>query len=377
MRRVGWLAVLAGCQAAFGLRDVGKPIDAPPGCTSFSTLIDTCALPPPAMWSDQLVLGSDGSYDVRSHLLDGVTPTYAIVTTPTGPIDVLLAHSVLVASGATFVLDGPVNGNAVAIVSDGAIEVDGKVSVGYGGAGTRGPLTCSSSGGTGAAGASGGGGGGGGGFRGSGGGGSPGNAGGAEAAAGDGGGAMPLPGGLVGGCRGGSGGNGDTTTGGAAGAGGDAGGAIALITATSVTIAVGGGVNASGGGGGGGRGTGGGGGGGGAGGMIWLEADTLDVFGTVAANGGGGGEGAGTTNGSAGMSAGLGPGPAAGGSGGATNGGDGGSGSELASPDGHAATDLRLGGGGGGGGGAGFIVLIARTAMNITGLVSPPATPMP
>lgn len=380
MSRVGVLAVLAGCTTAFGIHHVDKGIDAAADtapCQSFSTLLDTCALPPPEMWAPQLafVSGVTHTYNAATHLLDGLPTPYALVTTPAGSIDVLLAHQVMVGSGATFQLVGPPGGNSAAIVCDGAIEIDGKLTVAYGGAGARGPATCSSSGGSGLAGSAGGGGGGGGGFGAAGGAGASGsNGSNASVLGGTGGAAMTLPVGLSGGCRGGAGGSGDTTANGTGGLGGDPGGAIALIAKTGITIAIGGGVNAAGAGGHGGRASNAGGGGGGAGGMIWIEADTLDVFGTVAANGGGGGEGAGGGNGSDGMSAGLGPGPAAGGSGGALNGGDGGSGGGLASGAGDSATDLRTAGGGGGGGGVGFIVLIARTASMVTGLVSPPQT---
>jgi len=372
MPRVGWLVLLAGCQTAFGVREVGKLADAPGECRSFSTLIDTCALPPPDMWSPQLAIGSDAEYSAATHRLDQAMTPYAIVATPGGAIDVLLAHTVSVAAGTTLVLSGPANGNAVAIVADGDIVIDGKVTVGYGGAGARGPVTCSSSGTVGSANIGGGGGGGGGGFGGAGGAGGTGNNGAEPSLGGTGGAALQLPAGLVGGCRGGAGGSGDTTMNGAGGLGGDAGGAVALISATRVTIAISGGVNASGAGGGAGHGANGGGGGGGAGGMVWLEADTLEMFGTVAANGGGGGEGAGGGTGNPGQSGGLGPGPALGGAGAAFNGGDGGNGGGLATPGGVPSTDLQMYGGGGGGGGVGFIVLIGRTARMITGLVSPP-----
>jgi hypothetical protein len=101
---------------------------------------------------------------------------------------------------------------------------------------------------------------------------------------------------LRGGCPGSAGGDGSANVNNAGGPAGDGGGAVYLIAVNTITVA--GDVFASGGGGGaraGGTGQEEGGGGGGAGGMIGLDARTINVTGHVVANGGGGG-GGGTTD---------------------------------------------------------------------------------
>jgi hypothetical protein len=103
---------------------------------------------------------------------------------------------------------------------------------------------------------------------------------------------------LRGGCRGGDGGAGDMQH---RSPGGDGGGAVYLIAGNTIHIS--GDVFASGGGGGvtpGGLGAEQGGGGGGAGGMIGLDAPSLEILGRVVANGGAGGGGGGNVGGSPG-----------------------------------------------------------------------------
>ncbi|HUJ62818.1 MAG TPA: hypothetical protein VLX92_30155 [Kofleriaceae bacterium] len=173
---------------------------------------------------------------------------------------------------------------------------------------------------------------------------------------------------VVGGCPGSAGGNGDSPhLGGTAGAGG---GAVYLIAGNSIAIS--GAINASGA-----PGLGGdlrsGGGGGGAGGLIGLDAPTVQVTASaqVFANGGGGGEGGDTTDpgfdGGASLSpdvAGLGGlGNSAGG-----DGGDGAAGTVLGGGSGAARVDNA---GGGGGGGAGIVKVFAAHP-EIAGAISPP-----
>ncbi|HEU0114710.1 MAG TPA: hypothetical protein VFQ80_08535 [Thermomicrobiales bacterium] len=158
--------------------------------------------------------------------------------------------------------------------------------------------------------------------------------------------AMQTPSAVRGGCRGGNGGS----AGLGGGSGGDGGGAMYLIAGHN--IAINGGAFASGSGGAAGPSCGGGG-GGGTGGLIGLDAPTIDISGEVAANGGAGGGGGGTSN--AGQRGGDGTTTAydqkaTGGSAGTTGGGPGGDGTTLGTLNGEAGTKGDCGGGGGGGG---------------------------
>jgi hypothetical protein len=164
---------------------------------------------------------------------------------------------------------------------------------------------------------------------------------------------------LRGGCRGGEGGAGDMQH---RSPGGDGGGAVYLIAGNAIHIP--GDVFASGAGGGATSsplGAEQGGGGGGSGGMIGLEAPTLDIAGRVVANGGAGGGGGGSTGGSPGgdgtttsWNA-----PAAAGAGGGTGGLPGGNGAPGTATG--ATTNIdgssNDGGAGGGAGGLGIIVI--------------------
>jgi hypothetical protein len=149
------------------------------------------------------------------------------------------------------------------------------------------------------------------------------------------------------------------------GARGRGGGAVVLLAAHTLTID--GTVTASGAGGGGAT-SGGGGGGGGSGGMIVLDAATVNTPGKVFANGGGGGEGGSLATGHGGGESSA-PGSAGGGgNGGSQTGGDGGDGSSgttqpLPGGSGGPAV-LDSGGGGAGGGGAGIIKVIAPEQNN-------------
>jgi hypothetical protein len=123
---------------------------------------------------------------------------------------------------------------------------------------------------------------------------------------------------LTGGSGGGTGGSGsvDSSPGCAPGPGGAGGGGVQLYAIGTITVASGGGIRAGGGGGTGGEGANcaaAAAGGGGSGGVIYLQADRIDLAGTLAANGGGGGAGAGVgSNGDGGSDGALGATPAAG-----------------------------------------------------------------
>jgi hypothetical protein len=168
-----------------------------------------------------------------------------------------------------------------------------------------------------------------------------------------------TPGVLRGGCRGGDGGAGDMQH---RSPGGDGGGAVYLIAGNAIHIA--GDVFASGAGGGatsGALGAEQGGGGGGTGGMIGLDAPSLDILGRVVANGGAGGGGGGSMGGSAGgdgtttsWNA-----PAAAGAGGGTGGIPGGNGAPGTAVGATTNVDgiSNDGGAGGGAGGLGIIVV--------------------
>jgi hypothetical protein len=160
---------------------------------------------------------------------------------------------------------------------------------------------------------------------------------------------------LHGGCAGTSGGAGAQTVG---GVGGHGGGAVYLVAGTLIMMDGSSNVFAAGGGGGGGA-VRAGGGGGGSGGMIALEAPTVQVDCLLAANGAGGGGGSNTGTGDDGkdgtqlnfMSV------AAGGAADMGGGGGGGAGSTATLPDGSAGFAGPSGSGGGGGGAVGVIWL--------------------
>jgi hypothetical protein len=174
---------------------------------------------------------------------------------------------------------------------------------------------------------------------------------------------------LRGGCHGQNG------FGAGAAVGGFGGGAIYLVGGVSIEVAATAAINASGAGGNGGTGgnTPKGGAGAGSGGMIVLEAPTVDVLGRVFADGGGGGEGGGTNNpGNYGYES-DGTSRAPGGNGGATGGSDGGDGSYGATLDGIDGNNNGVDTGGGGGGGAGVIWLHAPAGTR-SGVISPAPT---
>jgi hypothetical protein len=188
-------------------------------------------------------------------------------------------------------------------------------------------------------------------------------------------GAVLTPALIRGGCPGNDGGN-ESATGGVGGAGGAAGGALYLLSGQAITVSSSGAIRAAGAGGGGGQKESGGG-GGGSGGSIVLEAPVVTASGGLSANGGGGGGGGAVwvtpLPGSPGSDGELGDTPAVGGAGGGTSGGgSGGAGSAGAVLDGERGGD-SLGAGGGGGGGAG-VIYVLDAALAGEGIISPPAS---
>ncbi len=350
-----------------GLDDGVPTID---GCTSFSRLLDTCAI---GQYGSALAITGVVTYNTATHeFSNGLTAPAADVLIGGQPMTVLLVDG--------FTIDGistlrVIGSRAFGIVSTAPVHIIGTIDASVGGAGARTKLQCAV--GAGADGldnmaaSSGGSGGGGGALRGSGGRGGKGDLNGAGLLGGVAGSPIVLGPAIVGGCPGGKGGA--QVTSGAGGAAGPGGGAVFVVSAASIDVT--GVVNVGGGGGGAGKPMDGGGGGGGSGGTIVLESSTVAVTGTLAANGGGGGVGAGNNQGTDGdpgapQSTGANGGNPGGAGGGP--GGNGGAGSQLA---GSQAGDGTAGGGGGGGG-VGFTSLISASPT-ITGVVSPAPTPFP
>jgi hypothetical protein len=196
------------------------------------------------------------------------------------------------------------------------------------------------------------------------------------------GGTQPAPTLLRGGCAGGKGGDGKTLPGGVGngGLGGNGGGAVYLIAGTSITVT--GDVFASGSGGGTRAGADGlqqGGGGGGTGGLIGFDAPTVIINGKVAANGGAGGGGGSGTGGTAGgdgtttnwNARAVGGSPGTGGANGAQT-ANGASGTAVALTDQITGGNADLGGGGGGGGLG--IITVYGTLTSQQMMISPAPT---
>ena len=353
---------LVGCSfTPRAAQDAGRTADAaiealPDACTTFSSQLDTCALPPPGgdvTWTGTL------TYDTTTGTLDDGTAMTMPQSVATTGLRVVLARRFTLDASASVRVTGNLG---FAIVAFGDVAIDGTIDATAGGAGA--PITCGAS--DGAAGTNntgGGAGGGGGGLGAAGGDGGLGDSDGAKVAGGQGG-AQASASGLLGGCPGGKGGDG-----GEPGAPAGLGGGIVYVASVG-TITLDGAVNAGGGGGKGGTKTtslfgDAGGGGGGAGGTIGLDAAHVHVTGTVAANGGGGGEASGSgdpgrdgTTGLATVTA------APGGAGGSPSGSDGGSGGCRDMPAGATVTtNNNQGGGGGGGGAVGFVIVTSADSM--------------
>ncbi|HEU0033040.1 MAG TPA: hypothetical protein VFQ53_20550 [Kofleriaceae bacterium] len=379
MRRPGLalFGLLAGCSFApvplDQAGDGGPDTPITPGCTTFSSQLDTCTLPAGAALtlSGTLAFDTDtGELTQAGTVVTGI-PTMVLATNA-AEVQAILATTVTFDPGTMLRATGSrpfaIIATGDVVVGDGAI-----VDVGRGGAGAR--ASCDATGGMnldgGAAG------GGGGGFGGAGGAGGTGNNDGTPSTPGMGGAAVALPAGPLGGCPGGKGGDDNNDPGGAGGVGG---GAIYIVSATKIELVANAGIDAGGAGGIGGEQHGitfgdAGGGGGGSGGMIFLEAPRVTSAGTLAANGGGGGEGSGNqAQGRNGNPGGLDTARASGGNGGSSTGTDGGAGGALGTLIGDAVLDTDNGGGGGGGGGAGFI-RVRATTPELNAQISP--APMP
>jgi hypothetical protein len=178
---------------------------------------------------------------------------------------------------------------------------------------------------------------------------------------------------LTGGSGGGQGGSGGADAC-APGGGGAGGGAVQLYATGRITVTASGGISVGGGGGGGGFAIGcsdSGGGGGGSGGVVYLQAERIDLAGVLAANGGGGGSDGGSINGDGvpGADGALDADPAPGGipPDGESVGGAGGAGTAAPGSGSDVAAELN---GGGGGGAAGRVVLHC-SGFSGDGLVSP------
>ena len=178
---------------------------------------------------------------------------------------------------------------------------------------------------------------------------------------------------LTGGSGGGQGGAGGGSAC-APGVGGAGGGAVQLYAVGTITVTASGGISVGGGGGGGGFASGcsdSGGGGGGSGGVVYLQAERIDLAGALAANGGGGGSDGGSTagDGRPGADGALGAEPAPGGvpPDGESVGGAGGAGAAAPGPGSDVAAELN---GGGGGGAAGYVVLHCNDFSG-NGVISP------
>jgi hypothetical protein len=345
------------------------------GCMTFSSQLDTCALPAAA----DLAILINATYDTNLGELKAgslVVPTMHMrLTTKDGQVDAIIAHNVTLSPTVILRAIGSV---PFAIIATGTISLQGtaQINVADGGAGA--PNACSTLPSPGADRPnSAGGGGGGGGFGAAGGNGGAGNK--DAATIGIGNGSSTIPPGLRGGCPGARGGVGGAP----GGTGGLAGGALYLVAAGAIQLGDGAVLTAGGGGGNGGALTNStsaaignaGGGGGGSGGMIMLEAPHIvGMTAKVAANGGGGGEGSDTNNaGKPGITALTTAEHAPGGRDAVAEGSDGGAGGSALGPAGGSVTEQLNGGGGGGGGSVGYIRIVSGDIQLSS--VSPVAQP--
>jgi len=382
MRRSWIVIALSGCSFHSSSSPQGPDGNAPPdgmiemhdaaaGCVSFSSYTDTCVLD----LAMPMSIAHDQIYDTGRHILadfplltNATTIDQQIdVSTSSGPMNVILASTFSISSGATLHIVGD---DAFGVIVGAAVALDGDIDGSpdlpnalalLAPAGAVDAMHCSgSTPATPATHANGAGGGGGGGFRGNGGQGQAGDQGNSTGGSQG----MPIatmPAGVRGGCPGGAGGPSSQISSGGAGGGGGAG--VYLASGVSITIRSGASINVGGGGGGGGNAVNGGGGGGGTGGMIVLESTSIALQGTLAANGGGGGGGAGNLPGGAGQtgsaSSSAADGAPAHDPGGA--GADGAAGSTANGED--DGSDQPNAGGGGGGGAGGFIELLTLNSM--------------
>jgi hypothetical protein len=353
------LLLVAGCRSIFGIEDPAiatgdANVDAASdgtdgnGCTSFSSVFDTCTLP-----AGIAMPGSATAYSTDTGLatINGTTTVampHMTIATAMGSLDVVSLTSFVEDADGVLRITGVL---PVAFAAVGEVEIPGRIDLSAGGAGTGCDATGTGDNGVVQASAGDGGGGGGNVELG-------GNGGGGDDHATLSHGGVAQPAGLHGGCAGGHGGD-------AAAGAGLGGGAFYLVAASSIAIT--GVIDASGGGG---KGAGiphGGGAGGGAGGLLALEAPEVTVSGQLDATGGGGGGGADSI--AAGLAGKLGSTGGGGGNGASGNvGGRGGNGVASAAAG---TMGLPAAGGGGGGGAVGRITITSPTLMN-TGSVAPP-----
>jgi hypothetical protein len=354
------LLLVAGCRSIFGIQDptltsgdanVDVATDSTDGngCSSFSSLFDTCTLPAGVPMPGSATAYSSDTGSITNGAA-AVPMPHVTVATPMGSIDVVSLTSFVQDADGTLRITGAL---PVAFAVVGEVEIAGHIDLSAGGAGTG----CDAAG-TGDDGIdesnAGDGGGGGGNVE------LGGNGGGGDNRPTQTHGGVAQPAGLHGGCAGGRGGEAAVGV-----VGGLGGGAFYLVAASPIVIT--GVIDASGAGG---KGAGvpqGGGAGGGAGGLLMFEASGVNLAGRLDATGGGGGGGADTFQ--AGVAGKLGSAGGNGGNGSSGNvGGHGGNGVASAA----AGTMGVPGAGGGGGGGAVGRITIKSPGFLNTGTVAPP-----
>jgi len=356
------LVLVAGCRSIFGISDPGLVGDASTlidttdsgdatlTCTSFSTLIDTCALPAGGEFPPTATLYNSDTGSVTVGAAAQQIAHVVVMTTAGAMIDVIPVSAFMEDADTSLRITGAL---PVAFVATGEIEISGHLDVSAGGAGAGCDVIGTGRDGQ-AQGLTGDGGGGGGGAV-SGAAGGASNNGNTRASGGS-----PQPG-FAGGCAGGDGGLIDTPI-------ADGGGVVYLISAQPILIT--GIVDASGAGGRGGSsmtGNHGGGGGGGGGGSLIFEAPSMMNAGQINATGGGGGGGSSIFG--AGNPGKLGSAGGQGGAGTSGNGGGRGGNGMLTAIQG--ADGGTSDGGGGGGGATGRIHIIGTVTS--TGAIAPPA----
>ena len=284
---------VAGCSQILGIGDFKN--SSPDGgggdggsdgsCSSFSTIVDTCAFVGSALAITEVpaTFDTDTGELLQNGLLTDVT-----VVMPGSDMTLIVASTFSISASVTLSVTGS---RGFGVIATGAISIDGMIDGGShvspasAGGGSLTATECGSaaggSGTTEVVGTTQGTGGAGGGFFGSGGSGGGDVLGGITYPGGLGGvGSMTCPTTPIGGCPGGDGGLGESDT--QVAAGGAGGGAVYLASPISVTISANASISAGGAGGAGGLsgdvgGDGGGGAGGGAGGMIMIESPAIDV----------------------------------------------------------------------------------------------------
>jgi hypothetical protein len=360
--RFAMVLLVAGCRSIFGIHDPtiatdDADVDAASdgidgsGCTSFSSLFDTCALPAGVPMPGSVTAYSSDSGSITNGA-NSVPVPHVTVATTLGSIDVVSLTSFVQDPDGMLRITGTL---PVAFAVSGELEITGRVDLSAGGAGTG--CDVNGTGGNGVVQLTAGDGGGGGGNVEIG-----GNGGGGDNHATLTHGGVAQPAGLHGGCAGGRGGEAASGV-----VGGLGGGAFYLVAASPIVII--GVIDASGGGG---KGAGvphGGGAGGGAGGLLMLEASGVDIAGQLDATGGGGGGGADAL--APGVAGKLGSAGGNGGNGSSGNpGGHGGNG--VISPT-DGATGPSAAGGGGGGGAVGRITITSPGFVNAGSVAPPPS----